>query len=91
MPEFNLMVKALDGLGVGGLLDGVLRHQDLIDALHRGESLGDVITCLGEVLQRIDDGIEHHHIIYEDRARERVVVQYQHTTEPQHDDNHHRT
>ena len=90
MPELYLVLEARDMLRLGHLLDGVLGHQDLVDTLHRGQALGDVVACLRELFQRIDNRVEHHHVIDEDRSGERVVVQYQHTAEPQHDDNHHR-
>ena len=90
MPELYLMFKRLYMLRVGRLLDVVLGHQNLVDALHRGQSLGYAVARFREFFQRIDDAVEYHHIINKGGAGDGLVVQYQHAAEPQHDDNHHR-
>ena len=88
MPEFYLVFETCDVSRLGRLFDRVLRLQDLVDTLHRGQTLGDAVACLREVLQGVDDGIEHHHVVDEDRPREGVVVQHEHAAEPQHDHDH---
>ena len=80
--ELYLMFEAWQTFRTCHLLDGVLCHQDLIDTFHRGQTLGDVIACFREVLQRIDDGVEHHHVVDEDRTGKRVVIKNEYTTEP---------
>ena len=66
--KLYLVLETLDVLGVSNLLNRVLRHQNLVHALHRGQSLGNAVTSLREVLQRIDNRVEHHHVIDEDRS-----------------------
>ena len=44
--ELYLVFEAADVLGVRNLLDGVLGHQDLVDTLHRGQSLGNAVAGL---------------------------------------------
>ena len=86
--EFYLMLETRQALGELWLLDGVLSHQYLVYAFHRCQTLGDVVACLREVFQGVDDGVEHHHVVDEDGTRECVVVEHQHAAEPEHDDNH---
>ena len=80
--EGNLTLEGRQMFGTLGLLDGILGHQNLVDALHRGKSLGDVIACTGELLQGVDDGIEDDHVVDEDGTSEDIIVQHQNTSEP---------
>ena len=61
--ELYLMLEGSDMLGMSRFLDGVLCQQDLIDTLHRGKSLRDIISYLGDILQGVDDAVEDNHII----------------------------
>ena len=69
------------------LLYGVLSLQYLVYSLHGRQTFRYVIACLGELLQRIDDAVEHHEVVDEHRSAERHVVKDERATEPQHDDN----
>ena len=84
--ELYLMLEGGYVLRMFRLSDGVLGQQYLVHTLHRGQSLRYVIACLGEVLQGIDDGVEHHHIVDEYRTGQGLVVQHEHATKPEHDD-----
>ena len=68
MTELDLVVETGDMLRIRRFLNGVVCHQDLVHTLHRGQTLGDVVTCLREIFQGVDDGVEHHHIVDEDGA-----------------------
>ena len=68
--ELYLMLEALDGERPGSFLDGVLGHQDFVDTLHRGQSLGNIVGSLREVFQGVNDAVEHYHIINEEGAGE---------------------
>ena len=90
VPKLYLMLEGFDGAWLCGFLDGVLSHQDFVDTLHRGQSLGYVVAGFREIFQGVDDAVEHHHVIDKEGAGERTVVQHQYTAEPQDDNNHHR-
>ena len=70
MTELYLVLETGYLLGVLRFLDGVLSHQNLIDTLHRSQSLGDVIPYLRHLLQGVDNRIEDHHIIYKGGTRQ---------------------
>ena len=90
--ELNLMLQPLQLLRMIRLLDGIFGQQYFVDTLHRSESLRNVITCLGEFLQRIDDTIENNKIEDERRSIDsRTVVQNKCTSKPQNNDNEART
>ena len=91
MTELYLMFERIDADGVFLLLDVNLRQQNLIDALHRGQAFRNVIARLRELLQRFDDGVENRHVVDERRTRQRLIAQHEDSTEPKHDDNHHRS
>ena len=57
------MLEAVDVDRVGALKDLRLGQQNFVYALHGGQSLGDVVACLGDFLQRIDDRIEDDEIV----------------------------
>ena len=86
--ELDLVFKARQGQGDGGLLDGVLRLQDHVDAVHAGQADWHVVESLGKFLQRVDDAVEHHHIINKHRGVHRRVVRVEdeRAAEPQDDD-----
>ena len=86
--EGYLVAEGVDGMGAEGVLDGVLGQQYLVDALHGGQSLGNVVARLGEVFQGVDDGVEHDHVVDEDGAGECVVVEHEDAAKPEYDDNH---
>ena len=71
--------------------NGVLGQQDLIDTLHRSQTLGNAVARLREFFQGIDDGVEDHHIVNKGGACDGLIVQYQHTAKPEHNHNHYRT
>ena len=77
-------------LGMLRLLDIVLGHEDLIHTLHRGHALGDIVTGLGELLQRVDDAVQDDQVIDERRTGDAGIVKHLYATEPQDDDDHHR-
>ena len=85
------MLERIDADGVFFLLDINLRQQNLIDTLHRGQAFRNVIARLRELLQRLNDGIENRHVVDERRTRQRLIAQHEDSTEPKHDDNHHRS
>ena len=89
MAEFYLVLKRGDVLWLCRLFDMVLGFQDLVDALHRGKAFGDIVSCLGKVLQRLYDAVEDHHVIDECRTREGVAVEHEDAAEPQDNDDHH--
>ena len=83
-PAFEVLQRQ----GIGRVLDGVLRLQDHVDAVHAGQAQGDVVEGLGEFLQRVDDAVEDNHVEDERGGVHRGVVraQDQRAAEPQHDD-----
>ena len=76
--------------GVWAFLDVVLGLQNLVNALHRGQSLGDVVAGLGELLERVDYAVQNNHVVNERGTAEPLAVEHEHSTEPHHDDNHQR-
>ena len=89
--EFYLMVKTIDMLRIRRFLNGILRHQNLIDSFHGSQSFRNVVTCLRELFQWVDDTIENHHVIDKRRTRNGLVVQDKNTAKPQYNYDHHRT
>ena len=63
--ELYLVFKGLYRFGVILFLNIVFRIQNLVYALHGGESFGYIISCLGKLFQRVDDAVEHDEIIDE--------------------------
>ena len=90
MPELYLVVEAVECHGLLRVVDGHFGLQYLVHALHGGQTLRNVVAGLAELLERIDDGVEHHEVVDESRAAQRVVVQYENAPHPKHDDDHHR-
>ena len=84
------MLKRLDMHRVSLLRDSILRLKNLIHALHRGETLRNIVTSLGKFLKRIDDTIQDYHVIDECRTRESIASKDQHTAKPKDDNDHHR-
>lgn len=70
MAELYLMFKAIDMYWIGLFLDFNLRLKDFVDTFHRRQSLRNIVACLGEVFQRVDDAVEHDEIIDERRSVE---------------------
>ena len=90
MPELNLMFETFYVLWMFRLFYRILRHQYLVYAFHRRQALRYTVPSLRKVLQRVDNRVQHHHIINKDRARQRVVVQYQYPAKPQYNHNQYR-
>ena len=85
MAELYLMFEGSDMLRVLLVLDFHFCLENLVDTLHAGKSLGDIIACLGEFLQRIDNAVEHHQVEDDSRTIDTAVIQYQNATKPQYD------
>ena len=58
-------------LGVGEVVLGLEYH---VDALHRGQAALYRVAGLGEILGRIDDAVEHHHVVDEGGGRDGRLV-----------------
>ena len=91
MAELYLVLETADMLGLGLLLYLHFRLEDLVDAFHRGKTLGDIVAGLGEVLQGVDDAIEDDEVVDEGRAADDGIFgQDERAAKPEHDDDHHR-
>ena len=87
--ELNLVFEGVDVNRVRLVDDFRLCHEYFVDTLHRRQSLRNVVTCLGEVLQWVDDAVEDDEIIDESRScDDRIGTQDKRSAEPQDDDNH---
>ena len=88
--ERKFPVESVQGFRLLRLDDVVLRVQNLVDPLHRGHTLRDGVPSLREILDRVDDAVEDHHIINEYRRVDcRFSSEDQRSSEPQHDHNKH--
>ena len=83
MAELYLMLEAADMFRVLLVLDFDLGFQNLVDTLHTCQSLWDIVTRLGEFLQRVDDAVEHHEVEDDGRTIDSAVIQNQDTAKPQ--------
>ena len=88
--ELNLVFEAAYVYRLHRFPDVVLCKENLVDTLHRGKPLGNVVPSLGEVFQWLYDRVEDDEIIDECRGLYCLVVEYKYTTEPQYDNNHYR-
>ena len=77
--ELNLVLQPADVYGVALLADVYLGIEYAVDALHAGQTLGDVVAGARELLERVDDGVEDDEVVDECGAR---------AAKPQHDDYH---
>ena len=84
------MLKAMNVYRMLAFLDLYLCLQNLVDPLHGSQTFGNVISGLGKLFQRIDNGVEHHQVIDKLGAAERMVVENKDAADPKHDDDHHR-
>ena len=88
--ELYLMLETVDMNRIFPLLYLRLSLQYLVDTLHGGKSLGDVVTGLGEVLEGVYDAVEYHQVINECRTGDDGIgAKDECSSEPQHDDYHH--
>ena len=86
------MLEAIDMYRLILFLYLNLRHQYLVDTFHRRKAFRNIVSGLRELLQRVDNRVEHHEIIDELRTRNHgVVAQDERSAEPQHNDYHHRS
>ena len=67
--ELYLMLEAWNMLRILYFLNRILGQQDLVDTLHRCKALGNIVAHLGNLLQRVDDRVQNHHIINKGRTR----------------------
>ena len=65
MFQLDGIVEGLNLLGFCYFLDVVLGMENLVDALHRSQTLLDAVTCLGEVFDGLQGGVENHKIVDE--------------------------
>ena len=71
----------------GRLLDGILGTENLVYTLPAAHADGDVVECLGEVLDRVEDIVEHHQVVDEGGSlHARHAVEDDVTSCPHHDD-----
>ena len=81
--ELYLMLEAADMFRGLLVLDFDLGFQNLVDTLHTCQSLWDIVARLGEILQRVDDAVEHHEVEDDGRTIDSAVIQNQDTAKPQ--------
>ena len=90
--QHDFVLQTLDGLGVFRFTDIVLCIQDSVDTLHRSQPFLYGISCLRQVLDGLQRGIEDDEVVDELVGIYRAVaVEDEPTAEPQHEDYHHRT
>ena len=66
-------------------LNGILRIENLVDALHRSHTFGDAVCGLRKVFQWLDDAIKNHHIENESRrVNWRMIGENERTAIPEH-------
>ena len=81
----DALLDASERSGVLGVFEVILGHENLVDALHRGESFLHRVARPRELLGWIDDVVENHHIIYKGgRGDRRLAAQNERAAKPQH-------
>ena len=82
--ELDGLTDAFDGHGMLGFVDGILGVEDLVDALHGGETFGDLVAGLRELFHRCDDAVEDDQVEDERRGVDgRLVGEDEGAAEPQ--------
>lgn len=82
--EDDFVFQRLDGFGLGLFFYRIVSIEYLIDAHHGSHTLGDVVTGLGEVFQRLDDAVKYDHVEDERRGiNGRLCAEDECTTIPQ--------
>ena len=84
--EFYLVFEACYVFRIFLVPDFYLCLQYLVDTVHGGKTLRDVVACLRELLQRVDDAVEHDEIEDDGRTVDASVVENENTSKPQYDD-----
>ena len=70
MVESDFIIESLHFLCIRNFLQVAFRFENLVHALYGSHALRDVVTCFREILQRVDDAVENHHVENEGRSVE---------------------
>ena len=84
--EFYLVFEAYYVFRIFLVPDFYLCLQYLVDTVHGGKTFRDVVACLRELFQWIDDAVEHDEIEDDGRTVDASVVENENTSKPQYDD-----
>ena len=80
--ELNLVLQSADVYGVLLLAYVDFGIEYAVDALHAGQTLGDVVAGSRELLERVDDGVEDDEVVDECGARHDVAAQHHDAAKP---------
>ena len=84
--EFYLMFETGYVFRIFLVLDFYLSLQYLVDTVHGCKTFRDVVACLRELFQWVDDAVEHDEIEDDGRTIDTTIVENEDSTKPQYDD-----